>query len=323
MADLVGFAHQLLICLAAITLAGVLTTPRRYDRVDACSAHVATEQLLHIHALLVGLFLLFAFLRAIIHVALHNVMPGIELVLRYEQILHTLQTAVDDGEKKYTAEQNATMGSGSKSAGDLIKIIFADFMPALLQVSISVALAATAEPLVGGIMLASGLTSFLVTRTQLRSQDGVRVGIARKKSHLDGSMTELLRGKPIVRTLNAVELEVSRVRHEATDLSKIERRHHRTMGFSMPEDDHPKHIWGGCCPTRSLSCDTRFLRRDRAKHYTYFTRSSPRRFEKSIECATKPTRRPFMFAKPSRYSTIRSIHTSFGRRLARMRRRPD
>jgi hypothetical protein len=42
------FAHQLLICLAAITLAGVLTTPRRYDRVDACSAHVASEQLLHI-----------------------------------------------------------------------------------------------------------------------------------------------------------------------------------------------------------------------------------------------------------------------------------
>ena len=42
-----GFAHQLLICLAAITLAGVLTTPRRYDRVDACSAHVASEQLLH------------------------------------------------------------------------------------------------------------------------------------------------------------------------------------------------------------------------------------------------------------------------------------
>jgi hypothetical protein len=62
-----------------------------------------------------------------------------------------LQTAVDDGEKKYTAELNATMGRGSKSAGDLIKIIFADFMPALLQVSISVALAATVEPLVGGI----------------------------------------------------------------------------------------------------------------------------------------------------------------------------
>lgn len=124
---------------------------------------------------------------------------------------------------------------GSKSAGDLIKIIFADFMPALLQVSISVALAATVEPLVGAIMLASGLTNLLVTRTQLRSQDGVRVGIARKKSHLDGSMTELLRGKPIVCTLNAVELEASRVRREATDLSKIERRHHRTMGLLMPE----------------------------------------------------------------------------------------
>lgn len=157
------------------------------------------------------------------------------MVLRYEQILHTLQTAVDDGEKKYTAELTATMGRGSKSAGDLIKIIFADFMPALLQVSIAVALAATVEPLVGGIMLASGLTSFLVTRTQLRSQDGVRVGIARKKSHLDGWMTEILRGKPIVRTLNAVELEASRVRREATDLSKIEWRHHRLWVFLMPE----------------------------------------------------------------------------------------
>jgi hypothetical protein len=214
---------------------------------------------------LVGLFPLFAFLRAIIHIALHNVMPGVEVVLRYEQILHTLHTAVDDGEKKYTAELNATMGRGSKSAGDLIKIIFADFMPALLQVSISVALAATVEPLVGGIMLASGLTSFLVTRTQLRSQDGVRVGIARKKSHLDGSMTELLRGKPIVRTLNAVELEASRVRREATDLSEIERRHHRTMGlFDAGKMTMRKHIWCRCCPTRSLSCDTRFLRRDRA-----------------------------------------------------------
>jgi hypothetical protein len=39
------------------------------------------------------------------------------VVLRYEKILHTLQTAVDDG-KKYTAELNATMGRGSKSAGD-------------------------------------------------------------------------------------------------------------------------------------------------------------------------------------------------------------
>src|SRR5918993_6033902 len=47
MADL-GFAHQLLICPAAITLAEVLTTPRRYDRVDACSAHVASEHLLRV-----------------------------------------------------------------------------------------------------------------------------------------------------------------------------------------------------------------------------------------------------------------------------------
>jgi hypothetical protein len=42
-----------------------------------------------------------------------HVSRPIEVVLRYEQILHTLQTALD-GEKKYTAELNATMGRGSK-----------------------------------------------------------------------------------------------------------------------------------------------------------------------------------------------------------------
>ena len=112
--------------------------------------------------------------RAIIHIALHNVMPESEVVLRYEQILHTLQTAVDDGEKKYTAELNATMEQGIEIRWRPYQDHLCGLHAGALQVSISVALAATVEPLVGGIMLTSGLTSFLVTRTQLRSQDGVR-----------------------------------------------------------------------------------------------------------------------------------------------------
>ena len=181
--------------------------------------------------LLLVLFATFTILRAVIHITLHNVMPGVEVALRYEQIRHTLRTPIDDSDKKFTAELNATMGRGAKAAGDLIKITFADYMPALLQLVIAAILAVIIEPIVGALMFASGIVSFLITRAQLRSQDGVRVGIARKKSHLDGSMTELLRGKAIVRTLNAVDVESERVHEESRALSMVERRHHRAMGI--------------------------------------------------------------------------------------------
>jgi ATP-binding cassette subfamily B protein len=181
--------------------------------------------------LLVLLFFLFAVLRALIHIYLHRVMPGLEARLRYEQIRHSLQ-AVDSGlGRTYASELNAIMGRGSKAAGDLVKISFADYMPAALQLIIAVSLASTVDRWMGLLMAASGVCSFIVTRAQLRSQNGVRVGISRAKARLDGVMTELLKGKAIVRTLNAVDSESRRVGEAAQDLSTIEIRHHRAMGL--------------------------------------------------------------------------------------------
>ena len=181
--------------------------------------------------LLIGLFLGFAVVRALVHIYLHRVMPALEARLRYEQVQHNLQSLDDGLDRTYASELNALMGRGAKSAGDLIKIVFADYMPAVLQLTIAIVLAATVDVWMGGIMLLSGLCSFVVTRAQLRSQNGVRVSINRAKARLDGVMTELLKGKAIVRTLNAVKGESERVGGAAKDLSDIEIRHHRAMGL--------------------------------------------------------------------------------------------
>lgn len=48
---------------------------------------------------------------------------------------------------------------------------------------------------------------------------------------LDGVLTELLSGKAIVRSLDAIDTESERIRMRAHALCDIERRHHRAMGW--------------------------------------------------------------------------------------------
>jgi ABC-type bacteriocin/lantibiotic exporter with double-glycine peptidase domain len=127
-------------------------------------------------------------------------------------------------------------------------------------------------------------------------------------------------GNPIVRTVNAVELEASRVRREATDLSKIERRHHRTMGLFNAGKMTIESIFGVGVV---LLGDYLVIRGSSAGTvltlyllYTQFAaplREIHRMRDEANE-ATIHVRQAFEIL------TIRSIHTSFGRRLARMQR---
>lgn len=183
-------------------------------------------------AALAGLLLAFVGLRLSTHVNLHRVLPRVEAELREAQIRQVLRTPMTTGnsESRHAAELNSLMGRGAKAGADAVKIVFADLMPATTQMIVAALAAVAANWLVGVVLLASGLTSAAVTHYQLRSQGGVRVAINRAKANLDGVMTELLRGKAVIRTLHAAEAESARVGRRAVDLSKVETRHHAVMG---------------------------------------------------------------------------------------------
>ncbi|MCL2463506.1 MAG: ABC transporter ATP-binding protein/permease [Micrococcales bacterium] len=123
------------------------------------------------------------------------------------------------------------MGKGAKAGSDTVKIVFSDLMPAVMQAVVAAVTAFTSQWQVGLVLLASGAVSTGVTQLQLHSQGGVRVAINKAKSRLDGVMTELLRGKAVIRTLKAADAESHRVGRSALELSAVEVRHHKAMGL--------------------------------------------------------------------------------------------
>lgn len=182
--------------------------------------------------LLCGLLSLFVVLKVVIHISLHRVLPRVEANLREAQLENALKTPVQTGgESQYAAELNSLMGRGAKAGADSVKIVFADLMPAVMQAIVAAVTAFVGQWQVGIILLVSGLVSTWITQLQLRSQGGVRVSINKSKARLDGVMTELLRGKAVIRTLNAADAESRRVGQRALALSSVEVRHHKTMGM--------------------------------------------------------------------------------------------
>lgn len=179
------------------------------------------------------LLAVFVVLRVLIHIFLHRVLPRVEATLREAQLEHVLKTpvATDAEANQYAAEQNSLMGKGSKAGADTVKILFADLMPAVMQAIVAAWAAFSAQWMIGLVLIASGIVSVGITQLQLRSQGGVRVAINRAKSRLDGVMTELLRGKAVIRTLNAADSESRRVGEEAFELSAVEVGHHKAMGW--------------------------------------------------------------------------------------------
>ena len=183
--------------------------------------------------LLSGLLALFVVLRVAIHISLHRVLPRVEASLREAQLERTLKTPVlsEVSDNQYAAELNSLMGKGAKAGADTVKIVFNDLMPAVMQAVVAAVTAFTTQWLVGVVLLVSGVASTVITQLQLHSQGGVRVAINRAKARLDGVMTELLRGKAVIRTLNAADSESRRVGARALELSAVEVRHHQMMGL--------------------------------------------------------------------------------------------
>jgi len=181
--------------------------------------------------LLSCLLAIFVILKVAVHIALHQVLPRVEADLREAQIERTLKTPISSNNEQYAAELNSLMGKGAKAGADTVKIVFMDLMPAVLQVIVAIVITFANQWQIGLILLISGVVSTFITNKQLASQGGVRVGLNRAKAKLDGIMTELLRGKAVIRTLNATDAESSRVGQRAFELSATEVRHHKMMGL--------------------------------------------------------------------------------------------
>lgn len=168
--------------------------------------------------------------RAFVHVQVHAITPPIEARYRTRALDKALRVPFDEGPGDHSGAVNSRMGRGAEGVAQLVRLVFGDLVPTVVTCAWALMLAFRqnwAIAAVIGVVLPVGL---LIVRRQIRAESGVRLELEHLRAAVDGSMTELLSGRQVVRSLDATDHEVRRI--EAMTLANAEReaRHHRHMG---------------------------------------------------------------------------------------------
>src|SRR6266851_20042 len=112
-----------------------------------------------------------------------------------------------------------------------LRLLFLDFIPALLTGFFALIAAMTKQPVLGLIMAGVIPTAVFLTFRQLLSQKGVRLKLLRSHEAIDGAVVEQLSGLEYVRASNTHGLEVRRLAR-ATEKHRVkETCHHFTMSW--------------------------------------------------------------------------------------------
>jgi ATP-binding cassette subfamily B protein len=119
-----------------------------------------------------------------------------------------------------------------------LKVVFADFIPALTLGGAALYTALAKDWHVGLVMVAMVPAAVLITIWQVSSQKGVRLELLRAKESLDGTVVEQLGGLEYIRAANTHALEVARVTAAANARAKREFGH----SFAMARFDWLKAV---------------------------------------------------------------------------------
>ena len=128
----------------------------------------------------------------------------------------------------------ALHGRIHRSVGGFVRFLrltFLDFFPAVLTGVLALAATTSKQPGLGLVMTGVIPTALCLTVWQLRSQQGVRLGLMRSKENLDGTVVEQLGGMDYVRAADTHGREVGRVARTAEEHRAKELRHHFQMSL--------------------------------------------------------------------------------------------
>lgn len=131
-----------------------------------------------------------------------------------------------------SGERTAQLNQGVAGLSQLIKILCDDvFATVLTAVCTLVQVMVNAPAAVVGIMLLYLVSTILISVTQIRSQNGIREEIIRRKNSLDGQICQSISNLELIRGMNAESYEKKRLRPSIFQIGTVERKHHKYMGM--------------------------------------------------------------------------------------------
>ncbi len=112
-----------------------------------------------------------------------------------------------------------------------VRLMFLDFMPAILTGLFALVAALLKQPVLGLIMLGVVPLSVFLTLRQLKSQKGVRLQLMRDCEEVDGTVVEQLSGAEYIRVANTFDPELDRLNQMTNRRRKRELKHHFEMSL--------------------------------------------------------------------------------------------
>jgi ATP-binding cassette, subfamily B, bacterial len=112
-----------------------------------------------------------------------------------------------------------------------VRLMFLDFVPALLTGGLALTAVLTKQPILGWLMIGVIPVSVYLTLRQLNNQKGIRLQLMRDSEQIDGTIVEQLHGAEYLRVANTYDRELQRLQSEMERRRKREVMHHFQMSL--------------------------------------------------------------------------------------------
>ena len=114
----------------------------------------------------------------------------------------------------------------------LEKLLFMDFAPAIFNSVAAIITIFMTLPITLALpMLLVIPIGVMIVLRQIGSQKGIRVELLNSKSHMDGTMVELINGIEVIRICDSVNFELNRFNEKSEFLRNKEMKHHKAMAY--------------------------------------------------------------------------------------------
>ena len=135
------------------------------------------------------------------------------------------------GGGKLSGERTAQLNQGVAGLSQLIKICCNDIFATVLTAICTLFQVATNAPFtIAAIMMGYLIITVMVSVLQIRSQNGIREDIVAQKNGLDGQICQSISNLELIRSMDAGEYEIDRLKPSILKISSTEKKHHRYMG---------------------------------------------------------------------------------------------
>ena len=132
---------------------------------------------------------------------------------------------------KLSGERTAQLNQGVAGLSQLIKICCNDIFATVLTAICTLFQVATNAPFtIAAIMMGYLIITVMVSVLQIRSQNGIREDIVAQKNGLDGQICQSISNLELIRSMDAGEYEIDRLKPSILKISSTEKKHHRYMG---------------------------------------------------------------------------------------------